>query len=110
MNIQQIRHLPLFSGPKDEKQARSVKRWLRIGGIVFAALVLILILLPLFINVNSFRPKVESGASAALGRQAWLSPNRMRAKGAILVFLRYVSVGPKRKLCTCVRVGWPGNV
>ena len=70
MNIQQIKQqLAAFFGPKDEKQGRSGKRWLRIGGIALAALVLILILLPLFINVNSFRPKVESEASAALGRQ-----------------------------------------
>src|SRR5215472_8785020 len=45
------------------------KRWLRIGGIAVAILVLILIALPFLINVNSFRPKVESEASAALGRQ-----------------------------------------
>ena len=45
------------------------KRWLRIGGIALASIVLILIVLPLLINVNSFRPKVESEASAALGRQ-----------------------------------------
>jgi AsmA protein len=69
MHIQQIRRLALFSGPKDEKQARTMKRYLRIGGIALAALVLILIVLPLFINVNSFRPKVEAEASAALGRQ-----------------------------------------
>jgi AsmA protein len=46
-----------------------MKRWLRIGGIVFAILLLILIVLPFVINVNRFRPQVESEASAALGRQ-----------------------------------------
>src|SRR6516164_6777987 len=46
-----------------------MKRWLRIGGIAFAILLLILIVLPFVINVNRFRPKVESEASAALGRQ-----------------------------------------
>jgi AsmA protein len=47
----------------------TMKRNLKIAGIVFACLLLILIVLPLLINVNSFRPKVESEASTALGRQ-----------------------------------------
>jgi len=46
-----------------------MKRWLRIGGIAFAILLLILIVLPFLININRFRPQVESEASAALGRQ-----------------------------------------
>ena len=45
------------------------KHWLRIVAIVVAVLVVILIALPFLINVNSFRPKIESEASAALGRQ-----------------------------------------
>ena len=45
------------------------KRWLRIAGSVVALLLVLLIALPLFINVNRFRPRVESEASAALGRQ-----------------------------------------
>src|SRR5262249_33733342 len=44
------------------------KRWLRIAGIVFAILVVLLIALPFFIDVNSFRPKIESEATNALGR------------------------------------------
>src|SRR5208337_3614906 len=44
-------------------------RWLRIVLIVVAVFVLILIALPFLINVNSFRPKIEAEASAALGRQ-----------------------------------------
>jgi AsmA protein len=45
------------------------KRWLRIAGIAVLVFLVILIALPFLINVNSFRPKVESEASAALGRQ-----------------------------------------
>jgi AsmA protein len=44
------------------------KHWLRIAGIAVAALLVILIALPLLINVNSFRPKIESEATNALGR------------------------------------------
>ena len=45
------------------------KHWLRITLIAFAVFVLILIALPFLINVNAFRPKIESEASTALGRQ-----------------------------------------
>ena len=44
------------------------KRWLRIAGIAVAAFLVILITLPFLINVNSFRPKLESEATNALGR------------------------------------------
>jgi AsmA protein len=46
-----------------------MKRNLRIGAIALAVLVVILIALPLLINVNSFRPKIESELTSALGRQ-----------------------------------------
>ena len=45
------------------------KSWLRIVAIVVAVLVVIIIALPFLINVNSYRPKIESEASSALGRQ-----------------------------------------
>ena len=49
-----------------------MNRKVKIAGIVVAIVLLILIALPLFINVNSFRPKIESEASNALGRQVKL--------------------------------------
>lgn len=42
---------------------------LKIIGIVVAILIVILIALPFLINVNSFRPKIESELTSALGRQ-----------------------------------------
>jgi AsmA protein len=45
------------------------KRWLRIAGIAVLAFLVILIALPFLINVNRFRPKIESEASTALRRQ-----------------------------------------
>jgi len=42
---------------------------LKIVGIVIAILLVVLIVLPFIINVNSFRPKIESELSDALGRQ-----------------------------------------
>jgi AsmA protein len=44
------------------------KRWLRIAGIAVAVCLVILLALPFLINVNSFRPKIESEATNALGR------------------------------------------
>jgi len=46
-----------------------MKRILKIGAIVFAVVVVVLIAIPFFINVNSFRPKLEATATEALGRQ-----------------------------------------
>lgn len=48
------------------------KHWLTIAGIVVAVLVVILVALPFMIDVDSFRPKIEAEASAALGRQVTL--------------------------------------
>jgi AsmA protein len=45
-----------------------MKRALKIIGIVLVVLLLVVIALPFVINVNTFRPKLESDLSAALGR------------------------------------------
>ncbi|MGB6633692.1 MAG: AsmA family protein, partial [Terriglobales bacterium] len=41
---------------------------LKIIGIVVAVLIVIIIALPFLVNVNSFRPEIESNLSSALGR------------------------------------------
>jgi len=46
-----------------------MNRKLKIGAIAVGILLVILVALPLLINVNSFRPKIESGLTSALGRQ-----------------------------------------
>jgi AsmA protein len=46
-----------------------MKRALKIIGIVIVVLLLVVIALPFVINVNTFRPKLESDLSAALGRE-----------------------------------------
>lgn len=46
-----------------------MKTALKIVGIIVAVLVVLIIAIPFFINVNSFRPEIESRLSAALGRQ-----------------------------------------
>ena len=48
------------------------KRALKIAGIGVAAVLVILIALPFFININSFRPKIESILTSALGRSVTL--------------------------------------
>ena len=47
-------------------------RTAKIVGIAAAVVVVILIALPLFIDVNSFRPKIESELTNAMGRQVTL--------------------------------------
>src|SRR5438309_412913 len=46
-----------------------MKRLLIISGIVIGVLLLVIIAVPLFINVDSFRPDLEKKLSAALNRQ-----------------------------------------
>jgi AsmA protein len=46
-----------------------MKRLLVICGIVIVVLLLVIIAVPLFINVDSFRPDLEKKISAALNRQ-----------------------------------------
>lgn len=46
-----------------------VKTALKIIGIVIAVLIVLAIAIPLLVNVNSFRPQIESSLSGALGRQ-----------------------------------------
>ena len=44
-------------------------RALKIVGIVVVVLLVIVIALPFLVDVNSFRPRLESELTAALGRQ-----------------------------------------
>lgn len=46
-----------------------MKRILVIAGAALAVIILILILIPLFVSANTFRPRLESMASQALGRK-----------------------------------------
>src|SRR5260370_2477908 len=46
----------------------AVKTVLKIVGIVVALLIVVAIAVPFFVNVNNFRPQIESNLSAALGR------------------------------------------
>ena len=64
----------ISKAPALQKHLHAVmkKRWLRVAGIAVAVLVVLLIALPFLINVNSFRPKIESEATNALGRQVKL--------------------------------------
>jgi AsmA protein len=48
------------------------KRSVRIAAIVVGCIVLVLIALPFFVDVNSFRPKIESEITSAMGRPVTL--------------------------------------
>jgi AsmA protein len=47
---------------------KPVKPVVKIAAIVVAVLIVIAIAIPMFINVNNFRPQIESNLSSALGR------------------------------------------
>ena len=67
--LQMTRNVSKRSDLQNYFQAVMRKRWLRIAGITVAVFLLILIAVPFLIDVNSFRPTIESEASAALGRE-----------------------------------------
>jgi AsmA protein len=46
-----------------------MKRALTIVGIIIAALIVIVLILPFFINVNDYRPRIETELTNALGRK-----------------------------------------
>lgn len=46
-----------------------MKRFLKIVGIIIAVLIVVIIALPFLININTFRPTLESELSGILGRQ-----------------------------------------
>ncbi len=48
----------------------SKHRGIYVAGSVVAAIILILVVIPLFVNANSFRPKIEAQLQSALGRKA----------------------------------------
>lgn len=53
------------------KQAAG-KRWVRYFAIAVAIIVIAVIIIPLFVNADTFRPEVESEISSALGRKVTL--------------------------------------
>src|SRR3954454_3748324 len=59
-------------GLQDQLHTVLKKRWFRVMGIAFAVFIVLLLALPFLINVNNFRPKIESEATNALGRQVKL--------------------------------------
>ena len=61
-------------------------RWLRITGIVVGVLLVILLALPLFINVNSFRPKIESELTNAWDGSVTLGDSAFHSSPAKLAW------------------------
>src|ERR1019366_8346468 len=50
---------------------------LKVAGIVVAVLIVAAIALPFLVNVNSFRPQIESNLSSALGRRVKVGDLRL---------------------------------
>ncbi|MGB0064631.1 MAG: AsmA family protein, partial [Terracidiphilus sp.] len=48
------------------------KRWIKIAIAAVAAIIVILIVAPFFINADTFRPRIQADLSSALGRQVTL--------------------------------------
>jgi len=48
------------------------KRWIKIAAAVAGVIILVLVLIPLFVNADTFRPTIENQLSSALGRRVSL--------------------------------------
>lgn len=48
------------------------KRWVKIAAVIAACFLLVLIVVPFFINADDFRPAIETDISSALGRRVTL--------------------------------------
>ena len=48
------------------------KHWLKIAALVFTILLIAILVIPLFVNANTFRPMLENQLSQALGRKVTL--------------------------------------
>jgi AsmA protein len=48
------------------------KRWVKIALGIVAALILVIVLIPLFVNADTFRPRIEGELTSALGRKVAL--------------------------------------
>lgn len=54
-----------------------MKKFLVIVGVVIAVLILVVVVLPFFVNANSFKPTLESDLSGALGRKVEIGNIRL---------------------------------
>jgi AsmA protein len=76
----EITHSPDFSYRCDQEQRGFTRkkenfmrsRWVKIALSIVAACIVVIALIPLFVNADTFRPKVETELSSALGRKVTL--------------------------------------
>ncbi len=74
-----------------------MKRAAKIIGILILILLVVAIALPFLVNVNSFRPTIESQASSALGR---------RRSPMIQLSVRLRSLPPRRSMSESNSCRW----
>jgi AsmA protein len=58
--------------PKLFEEIAMQKRWIRIAAAVAALFILVVLLVPFFVNADTFRPTIETQLSRAIGRQITL--------------------------------------
>jgi AsmA protein len=59
-------------GARWNAQALLRKTWVKVVGGVLVAFLLVVVIVPMFVNVDAFRPEIEQKISAALGRPVTL--------------------------------------
>ena len=62
-----------------------MKTTVKIAAVVVALLVVVVVAIPFLVNVNNYRPQIESQLSAALGRQVGVGNLRLSLLGGSVV-------------------------
>ena len=60
------------SSRRDQPRSLLSRTWVKVVGIVAALIVLLIVIVPFFVNADTFRPTLESQISSALGRKVTL--------------------------------------
>ncbi len=79
--------------PTENSPKPRMHRWLRITGGVIAGLLLLALIIPLFINVDKYRPQIEAAITERTGRRATLGAIHVRLLPTIAAVVDGVQLG-----------------
>jgi AsmA protein len=60
------------SGRSDQPRSFFSRTWVKVTGAILAVIILLVVIVPFFVNADTFRPTIESQISSALGRKVTL--------------------------------------
>jgi uncharacterized protein involved in outer membrane biogenesis len=76
------------------------RRWVRIAGGVIVLLLILALIIPLFINVDKYRPQIEAAIAERTGRQATLGAMHVRLLPTVAAVVDGVTLGNPKDFAT----------